>query len=374
MSTLALSSTIVEAFDNVALTKYFAAIGFTIVCWDTLLTLPDEIRLIWPERWSLVKALFYANRVVSFIFIALNTYHLTGLAPAFSNTFCQVLIMTTGYGAIIAFGIANWLLLARATALWGGTRKIVWTMTIFYLVTYIATISIATVASRQIVDDIFYAPPVKTCAITVRPTTFGAIWVPSVIFEMALFGMLFTKLFSHARVIASGGTCSKLISTLHRDGIVYFVVIFCLRLFNLIAWSALPLSLVFIGIFLLWSCTTVLLTRLHLNLKALGAEPRSEEDLGNNVNMPNINVSIQFRHSTPISLPLTNSPSPVPPPTTAAKKGKKKLQWRRRDPEMESFYNQVETNIFPGGTAIYTRDPDYLGHDNVARTRPGTAV
>lgn len=168
--------------------------------------------------------------------------------------------MTTGYGAIFAFGIANWLLLARATALWGGTRRIVWTMTIFYLITYVATITIATVASRQFVrklfsfllltpltsmllGDIFYAPPVRTCAIAIRPNTFGmratlvsqvvhilnthpgAIWVPSIIFEIVLFGLLFTKLFSHAR--AAGGTCSKLISTLHRDGIVYFVVIFC---------------------------------------------------------------------------------------------------------------------------------------------------
>jgi hypothetical protein len=54
----------------------------------------------------------------------------------------------------------------------------------------------------------------------------GAIWVPSIIFEIVLFGMLFTKLFAHARQSAGMGV-PKLIQVLNRDGIVYFVVIFC---------------------------------------------------------------------------------------------------------------------------------------------------
>jgi len=87
-----LPTAIVLIFDNVALTKYFFwsvmmcitlqdthafAIGFTIVLYDTLLTLSDEVsssvdlaivksflRGAGPphlaERWNLVKALFYA--------------------------------------------------------------------------------------------------------------------------------------------------------------------------------------------------------------------------------------------------------------------------------------------------------------------------
>ncbi|KAG8804367.1 hypothetical protein FRC17_005981, partial [Serendipita sp. 399] len=178
-----------------------------------------------------------------------------------------------------------------------------------------------------------------------RPTTFGAIWIPSVIFEVILFLMLFIKLFQHAGAVALatprplrphhqqqqqsqqqlhspiqpqspqhdirrhsflshttvGGTKlsklqfhpakiaipepvktvtflrrspSKILHTLYKDGFLYFVVILGLRVFNLIAWAAMPISLIFIGIFILWSFTTVLLTRMHLNLKAIGS-PRS---------------------------------------------------------------------------------------------------
>jgi len=64
-------------------------------------------------------------------------------------------------------------------------------------------------------------------------------------------------------------------------------------------------------------------------------------------------------------------PSPIPPAVIMAKKGKKKLPWRRAESDFHG-----ETNIFPGGTAI---DPDemdaYLAVDHhIALTRPGTAA
>ncbi|KAG8767087.1 hypothetical protein FRC16_007486, partial [Serendipita sp. 398] len=265
------------------------------------------------------------------------------LFPVFSQSLTlRKNFLQTGYAAIFAFAMGNYLLLCRATALWGGTRKIVWGMTLFFLVSYIATISTATVASLQLAPAIFYSSQAHICAVSLRPTTFGAIWIPSVIFEIVLFLLLFIKLFEHAKSVALATprplqpqlhphphsqhqqvqvqerqgqgqkdgrrnsfqtvrnklnlippaaakitipvpvmtvtfvrrSPSKILHTLYKDGFVYFVVILGLRVFNLIAWAVLPISLIFIGIFLLWSFTTVLLTRMHLNLKAIGHPQR----------------------------------------------------------------------------------------------------
>lgn len=386
-----------DIFANVELTKYFSAIGFTILLYDSLLTFGDEVRLLWDERWTIVKVLFYVNRVLSFWFISINTYHLTGFAPPFSQTFCQVLILTTGYGAIICFGMTNWLLLARAIALWGNSRHVVWTMTMFFLVSYLATITMATVASLQLTPNIFYSPASKTCAVLIRPTTFGAIWVPSVVFEMVLFGLLLTKLIQHARQTSAGLT-TRLIRTLYRDGITYLVVILTLRLFNLIAWASLPLSLIYIGIFLLWSSTTVLLTRMHLNLKAIGATTSFDEqsidvippnrDLKGKGRVPieSIKVSpdIEFAHpsATPtdtirytISLPGPAIPISLTGPKARVPTEEREIsgvaemsngrRWKlpnlvsgkrskRRDAESGQSF-ELNSNIFPGGTRF---DPD----------------
>lgn len=93
-------------------------------------------------------------------------------------------------------------------------------------------------------DSIFYSSLARVCAVTFRPRTLGkrplpslnlysnicmigSIWVPSICFELVLFGMLFVKLIRHAQLTAGTGSVPRLIRVLHRDGIVYFLVIFC---------------------------------------------------------------------------------------------------------------------------------------------------
>jgi hypothetical protein len=155
--------------------------------------------------------------------------------------------------------------------------------------------------------------------------------------------------------------CTSLISRVYR-GLVRVST-----LFNL----ARTLTLLLTSI--LWSFTTVLLTRLHLNLKSLGAEPCSEEDLDRHVQMRHVTAKIRFRHPTPDSLPRENTPSAINPVVIMARKGKKKRQWRQRDSDLESNF-QKDTNIFPGGTAIDPNEMDaYLVADRLAVTRPGTA-
>lgn len=58
----------------------------------------------------------------------------------------------------------------------------------------------------------------------------------------------------------------------------------------------------------------------------------------------------------------------IKPVVLVAKRGRRKTRWARRDFDLE-------TNVFPGGTAV---DPDrmgvYLVADDIAVTRPGTGV
>ncbi|KAG8806302.1 hypothetical protein FRC19_007327 [Serendipita sp. 401] len=241
------------------------------------------------------------------------------VGPSINLFSCQVALLTTGYAAIFAFAMGNYLLLCRATALWGGTRKIVWGMTLFFLVSYIATISTATVASLQLAPAIFYSPQVHTCAVSLRPTTFGAIWIPSVIFEIVLFLLLFIKLFEHAKSVALA-TPRPLQPHLHpqhqqvqvqeqeqqrqlqgqgqKDGRRNSFQTVRNKL-NLIPPAAAKITIpvpvmtvTFVrrspskilhtlykdGFVLLWSFTTVLLTRMHLNLKAIGHPQRRNGD------------------------------------------------------------------------------------------------
>ncbi|PVF90760.1 hypothetical protein CPB86DRAFT_821141 [Serendipita vermifera] len=63
-----------------------AAVALAIICYDTVLTLPEEIEFLWSKKWSDVKVLTYLNRFVSFFFIAINCYMFSGIDRSLSNS------------------------------------------------------------------------------------------------------------------------------------------------------------------------------------------------------------------------------------------------------------------------------------------------
>jgi hypothetical protein len=52
----------------------------------------------------------------------------------------HLIVPPTAYTAILSFGIANWILLLRVSALYGHNRIVFWSLTIFLILSYVATI------------------------------------------------------------------------------------------------------------------------------------------------------------------------------------------------------------------------------------------
>ncbi|KAG8695261.1 hypothetical protein FRC09_009269 [Ceratobasidium sp. 395] len=50
---------------HVRASRYLSAAGYVLLLYDYLLTLPDEVRLIWPTSWSLVKVVAMSPRISS---------------------------------------------------------------------------------------------------------------------------------------------------------------------------------------------------------------------------------------------------------------------------------------------------------------------
>ncbi|KAK0201055.1 hypothetical protein DFS33DRAFT_1456261 [Desarmillaria ectypa] len=101
----------------------------------------------------------------------------------------------------------------------------------------------------------------------------GASNEPYVFFEVvALSAMVYNAL---SRPRSSHTDVSRI---LYRDGIIYFLILFLLRLMNLLLASAAPVSLIFLGVFFIWCSTTVTVTRLILNLRKMRARTSKLQD------------------------------------------------------------------------------------------------
>ncbi|KAG8832644.1 hypothetical protein FRC17_000956 [Serendipita sp. 399] len=104
----------------------------------------------------------------------------------------------------------------------------------------------------------------QACGIAMRPSTMGFIWLAPLIFETTTFVLTIRKLYKNAAEEYT--VYSKLITTLYRDGVCYYLVIIGLRIFNLLAWLVMPVQFALIGIFLLWAVMSISVTRLQINL------------------------------------------------------------------------------------------------------------
>jgi hypothetical protein len=84
--------------------KYFTYAFFTLLIYDHLLTLEEEIRIIWLGRPSFVKFLFLWNRYTSPLFIAIDIATLSG---AFKLSDRVSIRLLTSYWMLNVFSFAR---------------------------------------------------------------------------------------------------------------------------------------------------------------------------------------------------------------------------------------------------------------------------
>ncbi|KAG8800384.1 hypothetical protein FRB91_000585 [Serendipita sp. 411] len=208
---------------DVYITRWFSAIALSLICYDNLLTLSDEVDFLWPKRWSSIKVLLHLNRLVSLCFISANAYTLVGTNGPISNTSCEIVLVSTGCGAYLSFSMCNWILLARTQAVLChrplGNRLLL----AYYIVSYSITGILVVHTSVTLHGKIFYSPTLDVCGIAMRPSTMGFIWLAPLIFETTTFLLTIRKLYENAAEEYALG--SKLFMTLYRDGVCYYLVI-----------------------------------------------------------------------------------------------------------------------------------------------------
>ncbi|PVF97483.1 hypothetical protein CPB86DRAFT_785784 [Serendipita vermifera] len=250
---------------EVAINRWMSAVALAIVSYDTILTLPEEIEFLWSKKWSDVKVLTYLNRFVSFFFIAINCYMFSGIDRSLSNSFCEVLLISTGVGAYVCFAMSNWILLARTQALLGNHRMFRRCLLAFYIILYVATGCLVIKTAQHIKGQLFYSKTVRSCGLAHRPLDMVLVWVGPMVFETIIFAITVLKLYQKASQIYTLG--SKLLMVLYRDGVCYYFIIIGLRIFTFISWLAFPISLLFVSFFVLWAVMSVAITRLQINLR-----------------------------------------------------------------------------------------------------------
>ncbi|CAE6413448.1 unnamed protein product [Rhizoctonia solani] len=263
---------------HVRASRYLSAAGYVLLLYDHLLTLQDEVRLIWPGPWSLVKTLFLIVNIKSLFGIQLlivraesifcpyiSDYQQLGdervhgaglnyLVSIYISTrkmhnqpfcSCRRWVPIEGYFEITSLGISNLLLLLRVHALYGRSRRVLVFLGILYALTYISILATATLALVHMIPRLTYSALAGICSVSEKPVTLQAVWAAPLGFEILIFAMTLHKCLEHAK---TQQLQVPLLRTLYRDGFLYFLVIVVMRILNLALWIVAPVSLIYLGL------------------------------------------------------------------------------------------------------------------------------
>ncbi|KAG9016595.1 hypothetical protein FRB90_002876 [Tulasnella sp. 427] len=85
MSLQAIIDAMTTAMWHIEISRYVTVAGCTILVYDHLITLPDEIELIWGKPLSPVSCLFLFNRYTVPIVALIDFWQFGGLARGVSN-------------------------------------------------------------------------------------------------------------------------------------------------------------------------------------------------------------------------------------------------------------------------------------------------
>ncbi|KII90365.1 hypothetical protein PLICRDRAFT_529450 [Plicaturopsis crispa FD-325 SS-3] len=194
---------------------------------------------------------------------------------------CKVYMTLSLYLGMVSIAISNFLVLLRLWILWDNNQRLIaWTI-FLYVLTQIASVITTTLIVVQIVPLLHHDLDTNICFMN-QKVDIASLWIPGIIFELMVFLTTWWNALSRPRSLET-----PLSRALYRDGILYFGTLFgmcisrssnrciltnpypALRITNLVMALSAPLSLIFLGVFFIWSISNITLARLVLNCRKL---------------------------------------------------------------------------------------------------------
>lgn len=225
-----------QYYHDLFVVRALALAGYVILLYDCVLTFPDEIKYIWPTRWSTVKVIYLLNRYGNLAFLGLADIQLMGMWWNDGPDFCYRAVLILSFAQLVSFALVHVLVLLRAWATWGRRKRmltILGTLFIVYASVSIAMLTYGNVDAGPASYPLAYVT--KVC-IGVLPPLSWLLWVPSLALECATFTLTMVSI-RQFHVYSNWREHSPIVRVICRDGVIYFLVTLFSNSFNILIWA-----------------------------------------------------------------------------------------------------------------------------------------
>ncbi|OSD07864.1 hypothetical protein PYCCODRAFT_359075 [Trametes coccinea BRFM310] len=255
-----------DSLPLLTLVKCAGVLSSTLLLSEVLSTLEDEVALIWPSRWSLMKVIFLVNRYSPFIDTTLGLTVMLGTTDPKSCR-AQFKALTCSY-AVGSF-FSELILVARTLALYNFAR---WVLVIMVAIS-LGVLIPGTVVCWTLLTRIEYPErmvlQITGCVPSVDDRSSWVLYMCILISETVVVSLTVRKMWQ----MFAGGTAhrSLLVWTMYRDGSLYYVLLLIVSIGNLCFMLLAPKAATSIMQMPLRVLHSTLCTRVLLNLRRVAA-------------------------------------------------------------------------------------------------------
>ncbi|KAF8520681.1 hypothetical protein JB92DRAFT_2894339 [Gautieria morchelliformis] len=253
----------VEQLTGIYQTRYFSIAGITVLILDHILTFNRETQLVWTLQRGYLKWAFLINRYLVPIVLTLFLRTLSGQSLN-RGTFCNGVLITVCFVGLVSMSVSNSLILLKVRKLWDGKENIVMATRAAFLISQTGVLVAMGFAAFEVLSNnlITFNSLLGMCLVTKSPASWKGIWAVTILFDLFTFIMVGLNTLSRPR-----GTHTLLMRVLYRDGLFFFLAVSSLRLLNLVMAVSSDPSRVMLGVCLIWSLVTTLVSRMIMNLR-----------------------------------------------------------------------------------------------------------
>ncbi|KAG2103764.1 uncharacterized protein F5147DRAFT_275300 [Suillus discolor] len=209
--------------------SYWIVVAGVVVVYDWVLTLGQEIELIWRQRWSLMTVLYLTIRYMGILYSVINVLK---TMPSVSLTDAVSIIM---YSAVSWINTAltamlGVIMVARLHAMYKGSRTMLMILVIIFLAVNIACVVMAAMALNDTVAEEFILSGVYMCGYGDdgnEQLLFSMVWILNTVWEVLALCLSVWIAVKHFRGIrrfgpSTGSTIGDCFRVLIQSHVLYF--------------------------------------------------------------------------------------------------------------------------------------------------------
>ncbi|CAE6527058.1 unnamed protein product [Rhizoctonia solani] len=219
-STIEFADSLIRIFGQLQTSRYLAIGSLTLLVYDWLSTLDQEIEFIWRKRWSFARVIYHLNRVLPVLLFSVVLIPNILFAPSYYTATNRSI-----YGVVALLAILCATSIIRCWATYG-QRWVLWLLipALFLTVGHaLAQVTLNIGKTRYLANPL---PGVLEGCFVILPSDIWLAYLSGVLYESLVFGLLVWRIWC----LSSGVGLTPLLRQLLKHGASFFAVNFGLML------------------------------------------------------------------------------------------------------------------------------------------------